>query len=133
VIEPSLTVTLDGHRGAYRPGEILSGQYQLDGAQSDQVEALEVSVLWYTQGKGDEDLAVHFFKRFSKDHRDQIDARHPGRFSTLLPNSPLSYEGMILKIRWCVRVRLFLIGGRELVDERPFQLGHIPAAKSVPP
>ena len=38
------------------------------------------------------------------------------------------YEGLILKIRWCVRVRLFLVRGRELVAEQSFRLGDVPAA-----
>jgi hypothetical protein len=49
------------------------------------------------------------------------------RVRTRLPNSPLSYRGAILSIRWCVRLRLFLRRGREYVVEQPFTLGNVPA------
>ena len=62
-------------------------------------------MLWYTEGKGDEDLAVHEFRRLSADNGYRADPHRVGRFSTTLPNSPLSYEGVIVKVRWCVRVR----------------------------
>ena len=46
-----------------------------------------------------------------------------------LPNSPLSYEGAIMKLRWCVRVRVFLARDKETMGELPFRLGHVSAAK----
>lgn len=128
-----LVVTLDHNRQGYRPGDVLTGTYAFAQVASRDVLALEISVLWYTEGKGDEDLAVHYFKRFSTSDGDYLDPYAPGRFSTLLPQSPLSYEGVIVKIRWCARARLFLAGGRELTAECPFQLGQIPPARAVLP
>lgn len=128
-----VSIVLDGHRRAYRPGEILSGDYRLEGLAAEEIEALELSVLWFTEGKGDEDLAVHLFKRFSADEGDVIDPAHPGRFSTQLPASPLSYEGVIVKIRWCVRIRVFLHRARELMAEQVFRLGDLPHARAVLP
>ena len=52
-----------------------------------------------------------------------------GSFATDLPASPLSYEGVIVKIRWCVRVRLFFGGGRDFVSEHVFDVGGIPPAQ----
>ena len=92
---------------------------------------MEVSVLWHTEGKGDEDLAVHDFRRLSAENGDPIDPRRPGRFSTVLPNSPLSYRGVIVKIRWCVRVRVFLTRGREVVGELHFRLGEVLPPRST--
>jgi hypothetical protein len=91
-------------------------------------------VLWYTEGKGDEDLAVHFFERRTPADTDDGDLRPLHRFHTILPNSPLSYAGSMIKIRWCARVRLFLKRGKELFFEQPFVLGpHAPAAVSNRP
>lgn len=125
--EPSVTIRFDGNGRAYQPGETLSGEYRLDSVRREDVKAVEVSVLWHTDGKGDEDLAVHDFRRLSAEDGDWIDARSPGRFRTVLPKSPLSYQGAIVKLRWCVRVRVFLARDREVVGERPFQLGDVPA------
>lgn len=127
-----ISIGFDGSRRLYLPGDILSGEYGLDAPHDADPKAAEVSVLWYTEGQGDEDLAVHYFERHDASGREPIDLRMPQRFRTCLPNSPLSYEGVIVKVRWCVRVRLFLSRGKELVAERPFVLGHVPPARCVP-
>lgn len=127
--QPSVTIRLDDNGRVYHPGETLSGEYRLGSIARDDVKAVEVSVLWHTEGKGDEDLAVHKFWPLSVEEGDRIDTRLPGRFSTTLPNSPLSYDGVIVKLRWCVRVRVFLASGKELMVQQPFRLGQVPAAK----
>ena len=129
--EPLVRIRLDGNGRVYRPGETLSGEYRLAGIAPGETKAVEVSVLWQTEGKGDEDLAVHDFRRLSPEDGHPIDPRRPGRFSTVLPNSPLSYRGVIVKIRWCVRVRVFLTRGREVLGEVPFRLGEVVASGSA--
>ncbi len=119
---PSVTIRLDDNGRVYRPGEILLGEYQLQSVMQGDVKAIEVSVLWYSEGKGDEDMAVHEFQRLSAEDGDWIDPARPARFDTILPNSPLSYDGVIVKIRWCVRVRVFLHRGKDLVGQKAFQL-----------
>jgi hypothetical protein len=131
--DSAVVITLDGDRRVYQPGDTLSAEYHMDSLSLSEPKALEVSVLWYTEGKGDEDLAVHYFERVSSDETTSADFRRPARFSTTLPNSPMSYEGVILKIRWCVRVRMFLARGKELLAEVPFRLGNIPDAVVVTP
>ena len=120
-----IVVRFDGNGRAYQPGETLSGEYRLESIGRDEVRAIEVSVLWHTLGQGDEDLAVHDFRRLSIEDGDWIDPRYPGRFSTVLPESPLSYNGVMVKVRWCVRVRAFLFGDKEIMGEVPFQLGNV--------
>ncbi len=129
--EAAVVLHLEGGRRHYKPGEILAGEYRLLNLADDDLEAVELSVLWYTQGKGDEDLGVHLFTRLSASDGDRLDTRHAGRFSTELPNSPLSYDGVLVQIRWCARVRAFLKGGRELFREEDFQIGSVPAARSI--
>lgn len=127
--EPAVVLHLEGHRRQYRPAEILSGEYRLLNVPFEQIEAVELSVLWHTEGKGDEDLGVHLFTRLSSVSDNRLDAQQCGRFSTELPNSPLSYQGALIRIRWCVRVRAFLTGGRKLFREEDFQLGAVPAVR----
>lgn len=124
-------VALDRASEIFFPGEILEGQYAVDALDASQIEAVEVSVVWYTEGTGDEDLAVHHFERISLDEGHVFDLRRPIRFSTRLPNSPLSYDGIIVKIRWCVRVRVFLPRNKEWVSERLFRLGLVPDPQAV--
>ncbi len=129
---PRVTIRLDGNGRTYLPGDALAGEYRLEGFEAEQIKAIEVSVLWYTEGKGDEDMAVHFFRRLAADDGDWDDPRAPGRFSCTLPNSPLSYHGLILKVVWCVRVRVFLARGKPVLGEQPFRLGSVPPARVAP-
>jgi len=119
---PIVTIQLDpGHR-AYMPGETLAGRFRWDVMHPDVVRRVELSVLWYTEGKGDEDFGVHYFEEIT----EPLGGRAPWRpFATKLPNSPLSYDGALLNIRWCVRVRLFLESGKEVVGEKVFRLGQV--------
>ncbi len=57
--EPLVVIRLDGNGRAYQPGDTLSGQYHVEAVTKDEVRAIEASVLWFTEGKGDEDLVVH--------------------------------------------------------------------------
>jgi hypothetical protein len=127
----NIVIRIDGTKRQFEPGELIGGDYFIDGAAPDQVRAAELSVLWHTEGKGDEDLAVHHFDRISMETNPDWDPRQPRSFEAKLPNSPLSYDGVIVKIRWRVRVRAFLVGGRELVEEQRFQLGDVPTAAPV--
>lgn len=124
--EPTVVIRLDGDGPTYRPGETLSGQYWVRSLEAGQLKAVEASVLWHTEGKGDEDMAVHEFWRRDADDGFPIDPARPEPFTTKLPNSPLSYEGQIVKVRWCVRVRAFPHRGKEVVGQRMFQLGSVP-------
>ncbi|MEN6457767.1 MAG: hypothetical protein ABFC63_02455 [Thermoguttaceae bacterium] len=126
--EPTVVILLEGESRIHRPGDTLAGEYWIESIDAEQVKAIEASVLWHTEGKGDEDMAVHEFWRR---HADQgpFDSRHPQRFSTVLPNSPLSYDGQIVKLRWCVRVRALLHRGKDIVSEKAFRLGDVPPAK----
>jgi hypothetical protein len=130
---PELTISLDPVRRAYRPGETLSGEFLVEWLHTEQPTAAEVSVLWYTEGRGDEDLAVHYFDRRGADQGSAVDWRRPQRFSTQLPPSPLSYEGVLVKVRWCVRARVFFPRGKEVFAEQPFRLGSVPPAQAVLP
>lgn len=129
--EPHITIRFDGNGRVYRPGEPLAGEYRLNSLDPSEVKAVEVSVLWYTEGKGGEDLAVHYFRRLSRESGDWTDPTRPGRFSTTLPNSPLTYNGVIVKIRWCARVRAFLERGKDVCGEVAFRLGDVPAARAI--
>ena len=131
-LPPRVVIALDG-RGSrqYQPGETLAGSYWFEDVGGDDVKSVECSVLWRTEGKGSEDMGVHAFWRLSIDSGDWIDPRRPGRFETVLPKSPLSYPGALIKIIWSVRVRLFLADGREAVDDLRFRLGTIPDFRTL--
>jgi len=127
--DPLISMNFLGGKRVFQPAEPLEFEYQIDAVQDEQLAAVEASLLWYTDGKGDEDMAVHYFERRVRGGAGSPDLRSLRRFRTVLPNTPLSYNGIIVKVRWCVRVRVFLRGGREFVQELPFQIGRLPRAR----
>ncbi|MBN2473415.1 MAG: hypothetical protein JXB62_02310 [Pirellulales bacterium] len=129
--DATVTIRFDDNGRDYFPGEELSGEYQLESPEFEAVKAVEVSVLWYSEGKGDEDFAVHEFWRNDADSGELIRPERPQRFHTVLPPSPLSYDGAIVKLHWCVRVRAFLERGKEIVGQKVFRLGDVPPTKGT--
>jgi hypothetical protein len=123
-------------REVYSPLSLLRFEYQICEIDVADIAAVEASVLWYTEGKGDSDMGVHFFERRTADAQlPQLAG--PAEIAAPLPNSPLSYEGRIIKIRWCVRVRAFLRARRAarrtpLAAEIPFRLLAARAARPAP-
>jgi hypothetical protein len=128
VATPRVDVQFDRPHRQHQPLERLDVRYRIEGCDGEPIRAIEHSVLWYTEGKGEEDLGVHFFQRIT-DGGLLPPAAAVGAFSTPLPQSPLSYEGVIVKVRWCVRVRLFFAGSRDFVSEHVFSLGEVPPAR----
>jgi len=130
-MEPLISIRFQDRRRTYLPGEMLRCAYQVDAVGQTGLQAIEASVLWYTEGKGDEDMSVHYFERRVAGDVEEGDLQQLWQFSTPLPNSPLSYNGVIVKVRWCVRVRVFLGRGKGHSSEGRFQLGKVPRGKAV--
>lgn len=130
---PLISMQLRNSRRVYWPGDRLECRYQIDAVDPKELQAVEASVLWYSEGKGEEDLAVHAFQRRVPSEVPEGDLRRLASIDTVLPNSPLSYGGMILKIRWCVRVRVFWGRGKDTSAELTFQLGDVPEPVPLTP
>lgn len=131
--EPLVSVCLVGMRRQFAAGDELEAEYQIDAVPADEIQAVEAAVMWYAEGKGDEDLGVHYFERRTSADAEDGDLRLLRRFKITLPQSPLSYQGALMTIRWVVRVRLFLKKGREYVGEQPFTIGSVPVATAIVP
>ena len=129
--EPLLSLCIVGSNRQFAAGDELVCEYQIDAVDPTDIQAVEASILWHTEGKGEDDLGVHFFERRLPADADGGDLRPMRRLRTRLPNSPLSYRGAILSIRWCVRLRLFLRRGHEYLVEQPFTVGSVPAVLPV--
>jgi hypothetical protein len=125
-VEPSgscVMIRLIGLQPTYMPGETIEFEYRVANVDRGSIVAVECSVCWVTEGKGTEDLGVHFFQRLAGDSLAAIDWSIAQKIACPLPLSPVSYEGKLLKISWCVRVRFFLGDGTELMAQQPFYLG----------
>lgn len=126
--EPEVDLRLDRHSRAFAPGEMLTGSFRVMRWQSLGLSASELSVLWHTAGKGGEDIGVIHFQRTELEPSPEADIANPQLFRVTLPETPLSYDGIVVKIEWLVRLRLFFLRGREQSFDIPFRLGAIPAA-----
>jgi hypothetical protein len=128
---PAVSLQFDRADRRYEPGDWIAARYRIDGLGEEPIEAIEAiehSVLWYTEGKGEEDMGVHFFERVAAG-RGATAADGAVAFRARLPASPLSYEGVIVKIRWCARVRIFFRTARDFVSEHVFEVGRLPPAR----
>ncbi|WP_047815084.1 hypothetical protein [Rhodopirellula islandica] len=108
--------------GAYAAGCQLKAGWRISRVDLSELESVEISVLWHTEGKGDEDLGVHYFQRYDHSDLQNIQLKERNGIQCVLPASPLSYQGHLMQIHWKIRVRVFLADGREVVAEQPFYL-----------
>lgn len=115
-----LTIEIDGDRDVYDPGDQITGTVVLQRELAAETAALETSLIWRTEGKGDEDFGVWFFDRLTPEAPPTAALRR--RFSAAMPPSPLSYEGFLVKIRWCVRASVFRAQGKPVQVESPIVL-----------
>ncbi|RMF41419.1 MAG: hypothetical protein D6753_09615 [Planctomycetota bacterium] len=122
--EPALGVRLLTLQPRLEPLELLEFEYRVQRVDPEDVERVEVSVMWYTEGKGSTDLGVHYFESLTDDEVQRLLRTESRVIATTLPGGPLSYDGQLFKLRWCVRLRVYLKDGREVTAEQPFSLGH---------
>ncbi len=134
-MDPLLSIQLYHQPDMYKPGDVMRCDYQIDAVDAAAVSSVEASIVWFSEGKGDEDMGVHFFERRVPTDVDHGDLRPLHTFEDTLPNSPLSYHGELVQVRWCVRVRVFLKNGKEYCAEKPFVLAprHAPNPVRVVP
>ena len=123
--EPAVGLRLLSLQPALLPGELLEFEYSIQRVSAQLIDHIEVSVAWFTEGKGGEDFGVHHFERRARAELVKSALSQPRRVATALPVAPLSFEGRLFKIRWCIRLRLFLVDGREIAAEQPFYLGTV--------
>ncbi len=119
-----LEIRVDGGRTAFAPGETLRGTISWAGEVAP--EAVELRLLWYTQGRGDQDVGVARTLR--------IGSTGPvgsSSFELEAPSGPYSCSGRLVSIGWALeavtkpgrdtaRTDLVLApGGREVELGRP--------------
>lgn len=92
-----LALFIENDRTAFRPGEEL--RLSLLWALPEKPTVLEVSLFFYTKGKGTEDVEVV--------SRHPISANAPAGEATLkikLPAGPYSFSGKLISVLWAVEL-----------------------------
>jgi len=130
-VEPLISLRLVDRRHRYLPGDLLTCQCQIDAVAAEDVAAIETSVLWRTEGKGDEDMGLAFFLRRTREDPAKEDLRRMSVVTLGLPASPLSYDGVIVKVQWLARVRVQLRRGKWFSAEIPFVLGDVRPGQAI--
>ena len=115
-----LQIGLRENRSAFAPGDEIAGAvlWELDAAP----RSAELRLLWFTRGKGTDDMSVVEAVRF-----DNPQAGDTRPFSLRAPDSPYSFSGKLISVIWalelvlepgdhCERVELTIgPGAREVV------------------
>ena len=93
----TLSIALDEEKTAFAPREIVSGtvQWNLDAHPRH----LELSLFWYTSGKGTRDVGVIETTRF-----DEPGACGSKGFSFTLPDGPYSFSGKLISLLWALEL-----------------------------
>jgi hypothetical protein len=121
-------VTIELERTQWMPGQVLRGRYALDRPTAPLATGVEVLVYWNTHGKGDEERAYQFRQRATADEGPLLDEQGGGSIAVRLPTSPVSYDGVLVKIVWYVEVRITFAGGADATAVATFRLGSARAA-----
>ena len=120
---PIVRLKICNPKPVFRPGDVLECECSVNALEPIELQAVETSVVWLTEGKGDEDMGVHFFDRRNKSDVRDGDLGMLYRFKTQLPNSPLTYDGKLIKLVWVIRVCVFYDRGKEIRFDQSFCLG----------
>jgi hypothetical protein len=90
-----LEIHVDAGDGALAPGDTLRGTLQWVGDRAP--EAVELRLLWYTEGRGDQDVGV---ARTLRIEAPAAVGSSPFEFET--PSGPYSCSGRLISIRWAL-------------------------------
>ncbi|KPK37951.1 MAG: hypothetical protein AMJ65_13520 [Phycisphaerae bacterium SG8_4] len=93
----TLTIQLEQNKTALRPGDVVAGtvSWKLE----EQVRQVELRLLWYTQGKGDEDAGLVETMTFAQ---PSLSDQRSFRFT--LPNGPYSFSGSLISLTWTLEL-----------------------------
>jgi hypothetical protein len=86
---------LRDNRTSYRPGEDVEGAVLWEG--NEKPSLAEVRLLWFTRGKGTEDVEVVATEAFTDPQPG--DTR---TFKLRLPEAPYSFNGKLIALIWAV-------------------------------
>jgi hypothetical protein len=92
-----IQIETEGGANAFLPGETIAGtvSWQLE----PPLESVELRLVWYTEGKGDQDLEIVETAAFPTP--GIVDRRS---FTLHLPDGPYSFSGKLISVLWTLEV-----------------------------
>lgn len=93
----TLSIELEQNQAGFRPGDVVAGtaQWRLE----KQPQQVECRLIWYTQGKGDQDAGLGEATMFET---PGLNDRRGFRFT--LPNGPYSFSGSLISLTWALEL-----------------------------
>ena len=92
-----LNIELHDGKTTFAPGERVDGR--IEWSLDADPKALEISLLWYTSGKGTRDARVVHSKRIDRPGSSGSD-----QFSFTLPSGPYSFSGKLISLIWALEL-----------------------------
>ena len=92
-----LDIILHGDRTTFAPRETVRGR--LEWALDTNPRYLELSLFWYTSGKGTRDVGVIGTAKF-----DDPGVHGSKDFSFALPDGPYSFSGKLISLIWAIEL-----------------------------
>jgi hypothetical protein len=96
-----IAISIDQPTSNFRPGEIISGTVSWSDL-APQTEGLETRLLWYTEGKGSQDVEV-----VDSVKHEAPQSAGSFRFEFVAPTRPFSFSGKLISLLWTIEVVLF--------------------------
>lgn len=105
-------IQLDESRFAFSPGERLRGEVAWSLSQAPQ--SVQLRLLWYTSGKGDQDVGVVDTLAF--DHLEPAQREDRRRFDFAVPIAPPSFSGQLVSLQWALEATAMPGGDTARID-----------------
>lgn len=91
----ALELELDDGRTAFKPQDTISGTASW--ALTKPPKTIEVALLWFTRGKGTQDVQTVDSVSF-----DNVGEMGSEKFSFCLPKEPYSFSGQLITLTWAI-------------------------------
>jgi hypothetical protein len=93
----NLFLKINDDQTLFHPGEKLSGT--ADWRSEKEVRAIEVRLIWFTQGKGTQDTQIVDRRRWEAPALDTQE-----KFDFTLPEAPHSFSGKLITLTWAIEL-----------------------------
>jgi len=95
----TIDIQFDNDRNTFLPGQIMSGEVRWLCVEPPKKASLQL--LWYTEGKSDEDVGLVEKNEF--DNPQLSDIRN---FEFHLPVGPYSFSGKLISLTWALELQV---------------------------
>jgi len=95
-----ITIQFD-YTDKFRPGEAIRGQVEWSDLQ-DRTTSIEVRLIWYTTGKGTQDV-----ESVAEQDISTPGSNGKSNFEFIAPHRPLSFSGTLISLIWAIEVIVF--------------------------